>query len=195
MVGQLGRGEAEVERARRRDVDRALHRAGPAGEPALLLGRAAQVRERRGREPAVDLVERASGPDRGERGGERPLRGRGVVHVVGGDHVDARRRRDLGQRVVAVPVERIAVVPQLDEHAVASEGGDEPVERAPGRGGPVVERARAGTVPLRHPVSTNHASLRTRRGAAQVNRRPGGVGERTEIEARARPSPPPAAPR
>ena len=51
--------------------------------------------------------------------------------------------RDLGERVVAVPVERIAVVPQLDEHAVAPEGGDEPVERAPGRGGAVVEKRAA----------------------------------------------------
>ena len=91
---------------------------------------------------------------------ERALRGRGVVHVVRGDHVDAGRHRDLGQRVVAVPVERVTVVPQLDEHPVASEAGDEPVERARApRRGPSRTSA-AGTVPLRHPVSTNQLSLR-----------------------------------
>ena len=62
------------------------------------------------------------------------MRGGGVVHVVGGDHLDAGARRDRGERVVAVPVERVAVVPQLHEHAVAPERGDEPVERAARRG-------------------------------------------------------------
>ena len=168
MVGQLGRGEAEVERARRRDLERALDRAGPAREPALLLGRAAQVRERRRRQPAVDLVERAPGTDGGERGRQGPLTGRGVVHVVGGDHVDGRRRRHLGERVVAVPVERIAVVPQLDQHAVASEGGDEPVEGAPGRGGAVVEK-RARDRALAAPGEHEPRVVGTRRGAAQVD--------------------------
>ena len=60
VVGQLGCREPQVERARTRDLDRALHRARPAREPALLLPRAAQVRERCGGEPAVDLVERAA---------------------------------------------------------------------------------------------------------------------------------------
>jgi hypothetical protein len=88
VVWQVGRRKLEVECTRRRDVERALDGAGPTGEPALLLGRAAQVRERRRRQPAVDLVERAPGADGCERGGERSLSGRGVVHVVGGDHVD-----------------------------------------------------------------------------------------------------------
>ena len=89
-------GQARARRARRsnahaaRDLDacarprRASARTGAPARPAT-----AQVRERRRRQPAVDLVERAAGADGGERGGERPLRGRGVVHVVGGDHVDA----------------------------------------------------------------------------------------------------------
>src|SRR5262249_23395731 len=81
VVGQFGRGEAEVERAGRRDLARALDRARPAGETAPLLGRAAQVRERRRRQPAVDLVERTAGADGGERGRQRPPAGCGVVHV------------------------------------------------------------------------------------------------------------------
>ena len=81
------------------------------------------------------------------------------MHVVGGDDVDARGHRHPGQRVVAVPVERIAVVPQLHQHAVAAEAGDEPVERARvPRLGPSRTSA-AGTVPLRHPVSTYQLSL------------------------------------
>ena len=60
--------------------------------------------------------------------------GRGVVHVVRRDHLDPGAHRDLRERVVAVPVERIAVIPQLDEHPVAPERVDQLVERALGRG-------------------------------------------------------------
>ena len=45
VVGELGRSQAEVERARARDVDGARHRTGPARETTLLLRRAAQVCE------------------------------------------------------------------------------------------------------------------------------------------------------
>ena len=38
-IGQVRRREAQVERARLRDLDGALDRAGPAGEAALLLAR------------------------------------------------------------------------------------------------------------------------------------------------------------
>ena len=130
VVGQLGRGEAEVERARRRDLERALDRAGPAREPALLLGRAAQVRERRGRQPAVDLVERPAGAYRGEGLGERTASGGGVVHVVRRDDLDPDAHRDLCERVVAVTVERIAVIPQLHEHPIPTEGVDQLGQRS-----------------------------------------------------------------
>jgi hypothetical protein len=182
VVGQLGRGEAEIERARRGDVECALDRAGPAREPALLFCCATQVRERRRREPAVDLVERASSADGGERGRERPLSRSGVMHVVGGDHVDGRRCRQFGQRVVAVPVERVAVVPQLDQHAVAAERGNEPVEGAPGRGGAIVEK-RARDRALAASGEHEPRVVGARRGAAQVNRRTGSAGEGAEIEA------------
>ena len=39
---------------------------------------------------------------------------------------------DLGERVVAGRVERVAVVPELDEHAVAPERLDEPLQLAAG---------------------------------------------------------------
>ena len=155
VIGKLGRGEMQVERARTRDVDGALHRPRPAIEAARLLARAAQVRERRRGEPAVDLVERTARTHRRERGGELALRGSGVVDVVGGDHVDRGGGRDHRQLVVAVTVDRVAVVPQLHEHAIATERGDELVERA-ARGRGAVAHERRGTVPFRQPVSTNH---------------------------------------
>ena len=81
------------------------------------------------------------------------------MHVVRGDDVDPGAHRDLRERVVAVPVDRVAVVPELDEHPVAAEGVDEPVEldeRADA--GPSATSA-AGTAPLRQPVSTRHESF------------------------------------
>ena len=122
--------------ATRREVEGAG--AGRARRPARprpgsgRSGGPARRRERRwaaaaAGQPAVDLVEAAPGPHRGQRGGQPAARRRGVVHVVGGDHVDARRAGQLGQGVVAGRVERVAVVPQLDGHVVAPEGVDQPV--------------------------------------------------------------------
>ena len=143
VIGKLGRGKMQVERAGARDVDGALHRARPAVEAARLLARAPQVREWRRGEPAVDLVERAARAHRGERGGERSLRRSGVVDVVGGDHVDRGSRRNHRQLVVAVTVDWVAVVPQLHEHAIATERGDELIERA-ARGRRAVAHERRG---------------------------------------------------
>ena len=101
------------------------------------------MRERRRGEPAVDLVERTPRPDGRERGRERTLpRGR-VMHVVRCDDIDTRPHRDLGQRVVAVTVERVAVIPELDQHPVTTEPVDKAIERAarPGRS-VIVKRAR-----------------------------------------------------
>ena len=154
VVGQARRRELQVE-ARARDVDGPFDRARPAREPPLLLGRGTQVRERSGRQPAVDLVERPAGAHRGERGAKRPARRCGVVHVVRRDHLDAGAHRDLRERVVAVAVERIAVIPQLDEHPIAPERVDQLVQRALGRGRAIPRCSAAGTVPLRQPVDTN----------------------------------------
>ena len=62
---------------------------------------------------------------------------------------------ELGEGVVAGRVERVAMVPQLDEHPVAPEGLDEPVQLPPGRRRTVVDQRRAARAPLRHPVSTH----------------------------------------
>ena len=63
--------------------------------------------------------------------------GRGVVGVGGGDAADAAADGELGEGVVAGGVERVAVVPQLDEDAVAPERLDQAVELPPGRGRPI----------------------------------------------------------
>ena len=85
---QVGGHQREVEGALAPELGRPLDHPGVAGEAAGLLGPRAQVGAGRGREPPVDLVEAAAGPHRGQRGGQRPAGRRGVVHVVGGQHVD-----------------------------------------------------------------------------------------------------------
>ncbi len=136
-VGEAGRHQVEVEGARPPDLRRPGHRAGPPGEAALLLGPRAEVGGGGGGEPAVELRQRLSGPDRGQGGGQRPPGRRGVVDVVGGHQVHPPGDSEMGEGVVAGGVERVAVVPELHGHAVGAEGLDEPVE-LPGR------RARAG---------------------------------------------------
>ena len=81
-----------------------------------------------------------------------------------------------------MPVERVAVVPQLDQHAVAPEGGDEPVEGAPGRRWAVLEeraRDRALTASREHEPRVVGGA---RTLAVEVNRRAGGAGEDVEVE-------------
>ena len=134
VIGELGRGEAQVERARARDVDGALHRTRPAREAALLLRRAAEVRERR-RPGASRRSRRANGATAPRRARWRAGAARAWRSArCWWRHVDAGRHRHPGQRVVAVTVERVAVVPQLHQHAVAPEAGDELVERGARRG-------------------------------------------------------------
>ena len=183
VVGELRRREPQVERARTRDVDRALHRARPTGETAVLLGRAAQVREGRGRKPAVDLVERAARPYRGERGRERPLRRCRVMDVVGGDDVDAGSRRDLGQAVVAVAVDRVAVVPELDQHALAPERGHETVEGA-ARRRRAVAHERAGDVALAAAGEHVPRVVGRARRRMEVHGRARGVGQGVDVRTR-----------
>ena len=92
----------------------------------------------RRRQPRVELGEAAARPHGGERRRQAALGGRGVVGVGGGDAADVVAGGELGEGVVARRVERVAVVPQLDEHAVAPERLDQPVQLAAGGGRTVV---------------------------------------------------------
>ena len=146
--------ERQVERRRPADLGGQLDDAGVAGEAAALLGARAQVGAGRRRQPRVELVEAAAGPHGGQRGGQAALGRRGVVGVGRGDAADVVAGGQLGEGVVAGRVERVAVVPQLDEHPVAPERR-RPARRSSRRAaaGPSATSA-AGTAPLRQPVST-----------------------------------------
>ena len=153
--GRLGRHQRQVERRGPADLGRELDHARVAGEPARLLGTAAQVRAGRGRQPRVELVEAAPGPHRGDRRGERALRGRGVVDVVGGDARPrrggrpARRARRCGPSRAGRrgPTAR----PAPGRARTARSAG---AARGAAAAGPSATSA-GGTAPLRHPVSTH----------------------------------------
>ena len=139
---QVRRHERQVERRRPADLGRPLDDARVAGEAAGLLGTRAQVRPGGGRQPRVELGEAATGPDGSDGGGQLALRRRGVVDVVGGHALDAGAVGDLGEGVVAGRVERVAVVPQLDQDAVAAERLDQPLELAAGGRRAVIDERR-----------------------------------------------------
>ena len=184
-VGQVGGGEPQVERAGGGDLDGAFDRARPAREPAGLLGGTAELREGGAGQPAVELVEGASGPDRGQRGGERPLPAGGVVDVVGGDHLHPGPGGEQGEGVVAVTVERVAVIPEFDEHPVPPERVDEPLEGPARRGGPLVEqRARHRALPA---PGEDHPGVVGGAGpvAVEPHPGPGRLRQRLDREARA----------
>ena len=106
------------------------------------------------------------------------------MHVVRGDHLDTGSHRHRGERVVAVTVERIAVVPELDEHAVAPERGRQLVEGSARRRGTVGEqRTRDGSLA----TAGEHAPGVVRAAgsvAGEVHAGAGVVGEPGEREAR-----------
>ena len=122
--------ELEVERRGTADLGGQLDRSRVAGEAALLLPPGAQVGPGSGGQPRVELGEAAAGADGGEGGGQTTLRRGGVVGVGGGDATDVALDGELGEGVVAGGVERVAVVPQLDEDAVAPERLDQAIELA-----------------------------------------------------------------
>ena len=65
------------------------------------------------------------GPDRAHRHGQPASRRFGEVRGGGGDDADAELRRQRGQRDVALVVERMAVVGQLDADPVGAEPVDQ----------------------------------------------------------------------
>jgi len=127
---QARRDERQVERDGARDFRSPLDHTRIPREPATLLGTAAQARAGGRRQARVEFVEAASVAHRGECAGEHVVAGRRIRHVVGGDGLHVALRRDTNERVVAPHIERVAVVPHFDEHAVAAECLDEQLERS-----------------------------------------------------------------
>ena len=134
---QARRHQHEIERRRPADLGSTLDHTGIAGEAPCLLGTRTEMGTGGSRQPRIDLVEAAARSHRRQRRGQTAIGRRCVVHVVAGHTVDPVAVGDVGEGVVAGRVERIAVVPQLDEHAIASERLDEPGELARCGGGTV----------------------------------------------------------
>ena len=127
-VGEAGSDQVEVEGTGGGDLGCPFDHPGPPGEPPPLLALRPQAGHGRGREPALQLIERAPGPYRGQGGGQREPSGGGVVHVVGGHRAHPPFYGQQGQGIVARRVEGIAVVPQLNGHVVRSEAVDQVIE-------------------------------------------------------------------
>ena len=100
-----------------------------------------------GWQPRVEFGEAAAGADGSESCGQTALRRGGVVGVGGGDATDVAPDGELGEDIVAGRVERVAVIPQLDEDAVAPKGIDQAVELA-GCGGRSVGDQGGGNRPF-----------------------------------------------
>ena len=104
------------------------------GKSRRLFGPRPKMSEPAAGQPPVDLVQAGACPDCGERRSQTTLLRRRVVHVVGGDDLTPVAQRQLDERVVSCPVERIAVIPQFHRHVLASEGRHEPQQFAFRRG-------------------------------------------------------------
>ncbi len=131
--GQRGRDEVQVEGQLIAQRGSRRNHAGPAGEPLGQLVAVAQMGVGPGRQPAVDLVQAAAGPDGSERGGQRPA---GRCVVVGArcrDHSQARFVGQAHQGVIAFVGEGVTRIRQLDDDVVASEPVDQLSQRAAGR--------------------------------------------------------------
>ena len=130
---QLRCHQRQVERRRPADLGSPLDHAGVAPEPLVLFGPRSEVSPGCRRQPWIDLVEAPPRSHRSERRRQPALGGGGVVDVVGCHALDALAMSDLDQGIVAGRVERIAVVPQLDEHPITPERVDQAEEFASSR--------------------------------------------------------------
>ena len=120
-VGQVRRDDAEVERALKREGHRPVEDPRITSEQRRHLGARPQVRGASAGQPAVDLVQAAPRPDRGERGGEPRVSGCRVVHVAGRDHAQAERACEGVERVVPLVVTRVVTAGELHEYVVPPE--------------------------------------------------------------------------
>ncbi len=131
---QVRRHRREVERAGVAELDRRLVHARVAGQPAGHLVAGAQVRRAGRRQPAGELVQAGGGPRCREHLGEVGVGRAGVVDVVGRDDANADPAREAEEHVVALVVERLVMVDELDEDILAAEHADQPPQLALGAG-------------------------------------------------------------
>ena len=118
---QLRGDQRQPERALLAEFGRGGHHLGALREqPRHLLPRP-QMRTAQRRKPTGGLVHRVPGPDRAHRHGQPAARRLGEVRGGGGDDADTEPRRQRGQRGVALVVERMAVMGQLDADPVGAE--------------------------------------------------------------------------
>ena len=89
------------------------------------------------------------------------------MHVVGGDDLGVGTHRELRERVVARPIERITVIPQLHQNPIPTEPGDELFERVL-RGRRTVAHELGGHDPLAAPGSSEPTSARVGRGRREL---------------------------
>ena len=111
---------------------RARDRPRVAAEAARHLGTRAQVRARVRGQPAVELVEAAVRPHRGDRRRQVHPLGHGVVHVVRGEDRQPALGGEAGEHVVVAGIGGVSVVDELDVDRAATEAGDEQVEGVAG---------------------------------------------------------------
>ena len=149
-----GRSKAQVAA----ELGRPLDHPGVAGEAAGLLGPRAQVGARPAGQPAVDLVEAAPGPHRGQGGGQ-PAAGRAWRSArcwwppASTPARTARSARaSLRAESSGSPWSHSSTTTLL-----APEGVDQAVQLPLGGGRAPLDKAR-GTAPLRQPVSTSQWS-------------------------------------
>ena len=116
---------------------------------------------RRGWEVGVDPIEAGPLPHRSQ-GVRQPPTSRAVVaDVIGGHHVDAHPIGDANEVVVADRVERMAMVPDLDEHVRCAERRGQPFELSLGRRRPLLHQ-RPRHHPTRRPGENDPVLLRNR---------------------------------
>src|SRR5690606_18130823 len=82
--------------------------------------------------PSIHLVETPARANRGERGMQRVLCGRRVVHVTRCDNAQSPLSGEGREPVVVGAVERVAVVEELDDDVVVAKEFHEPVDLCPG---------------------------------------------------------------
>ena len=105
------------------------------------------------------------------------------MHVVGGHHLDTDRQRDLRERVVPVAVDRVTVIPQLDQHPLTTESCDQVLEGVASRRRSVAHqrgRNRALATAGEH-VPRVVGGTGTR---MEMDRGPGEVGQHVDTRAR-----------